>query len=42
VDDIASMRTAVEKGIVSIDLIALPTFDVVDQLLKTNPNYSVE
>jgi predicted amidohydrolase YtcJ len=40
VDDIASMRTAVEKGIVSIDLIALPTFDVVDQLLKTNPNYS--
>lgn len=37
--DIKNMRLAVERGIVSIDLIALPTFDIVDQLLKTNPNY---
>lgn len=40
VDDIQMMRLAVDKKVVSIDLIALPTFDVVDQLLKTNSNYS--
>ena len=40
VSDIQAMQAAVEKGIVSIDLIALPTYDVVDQLLKTNPQYS--
>jgi predicted amidohydrolase YtcJ len=39
VDDINMMRLASEKKIVSLDLIALPTFDVVDQLLKTNPNF---
>jgi predicted amidohydrolase YtcJ len=39
VDDIQTMRAAVDKGIVSLDLIALPTFDIVDQLLKTDPNY---
>jgi predicted amidohydrolase YtcJ len=39
VSDIQSMQTAIEKGVVSIDLIALPTYDVVDQLLKANPQY---
>lgn len=38
-DDIDNMRAAIEQKVVSIDLIALPTFDVVDQLLKTDPNY---
>ena len=38
-DDISAMRLASEKKVVSLDLIALPTFDVVDQLLKTNPNF---
>jgi predicted amidohydrolase YtcJ len=33
------MRLAVEKKVVAIDLIALPTFDIVDQLLKTNPRF---
>ena len=40
VSDIQLMREATQKGVVSIDLIALPTYDVVDQLLKTNPQYS--
>jgi len=39
VADIRNMRLAVDRGIVTLDLIALPTFDIVDELLKTNPNY---
>lgn len=39
VDDISKMRTAVQEKIISLDLIALPTYDVVDALLKTNPNF---
>lgn len=39
IDDINLMRKAVDKKIVSIDLIALPTFDVVDALLKKDPNF---
>lgn len=39
VDDMNLMRLAVEKKVVAIDLIALPTFDIVDQLLKTNPRF---
>jgi predicted amidohydrolase YtcJ len=39
VDDINKMRTAVQEKIVSLDLIALPTYDVVDALLKSNPNF---
>jgi predicted amidohydrolase YtcJ len=37
--DMRNMRLAIDRKIVSLDLIALPTFDVVDQLLKTNPNF---
>ncbi|QWE15859.1 amidohydrolase [Polynucleobacter sp. AP-Nino-20-G2] len=37
--DMRNMRLAVDRGVISIDLIALPTFDVVDQLLNNNPNY---
>ena len=39
VDEINKMRAARAQKVVSIDLIALPTFDVVDELLKTNPNF---
>ena len=39
VDDINNMRKAVQEKIISLDLIALPTYDVVDTLLKTNPHY---
>jgi predicted amidohydrolase YtcJ len=39
VDEMNMMRVAIAKKVVSIDLIALPTFDVVDELLKTNPNF---
>jgi predicted amidohydrolase YtcJ len=39
VDDINKMRTAIDKKVISIDLIALPTYDVVDALLKTKPNF---
>jgi predicted amidohydrolase YtcJ len=39
VDDIHQMRTAVQEKIIAIDLIALPTYDVVDTLLKSNPNF---
>ena len=39
VADIRNMRLAVDRGIVAIDLIALPTFDIVDALLETNPHY---
>jgi predicted amidohydrolase YtcJ len=39
VDDIQSMRQAKDSKKVSIDLIALPTYDVVDKLLAANPKY---
>lgn len=39
VDEINKMRAARAQKVVSIDLITLPTFDVVDELLKTNPNF---
>ncbi len=39
ISDMRNMRLAVERGIVALDLIALPTFDVVDQMLQDNPNY---
>ena len=39
VQDISNMRQAVERNVISLDLIALPTYDVVDQLLATNNNY---
>jgi len=39
INDMHNMRLAVDRKIVSVDLIALPTFDVVDQMLKTNPNF---
>jgi predicted amidohydrolase YtcJ len=39
VEDIRNLRQAVDSKKVSIDLIALPTNDVVDQLLATNPKY---
>ena len=37
--DIQNMRQAVAKGVVTVDLIALPQFDVVDQLLKMDSHY---
>ncbi len=37
--DMRNMRLAIDRGVISIDLIALPTFDVVDELLKNNPHY---
>ncbi len=39
VQDISNMRHAVDRNLISLDLIALPTNDVVDQLLATNKNY---
>ena len=39
VHDINMMRKAVQEKVISLDLIALPTYDVVDTLLKTNPNF---
>ncbi len=39
VDDINKMRKAIQEKVVSLDLIALPTYDVVDELLKTNPSF---
>ena len=39
ITDMHNMRLAVDRKIISVDLIALPTFDVVDQMLKTNPNF---
>jgi predicted amidohydrolase YtcJ len=38
-EDIRNMRQAVDRNVISLDLIALPTYDVVDQLLATNPKY---
>jgi predicted amidohydrolase YtcJ len=37
--DMQNMKLAIDRGMLSIDLIALPTFDVVDQMLAKNPNY---
>ena len=39
IEDIQNMRQAVDRKVVSLDLIALPTYDVVDRLLATNPKY---
>jgi predicted amidohydrolase YtcJ len=39
VDDIDNLRAAVEQGVVSLDVIALPTFSTVDELLKADPSY---
>ncbi|OWF65185.1 hypothetical protein B6A14_05065 [Polynucleobacter hirudinilacicola] len=39
IEDIRNMRKAVDLNMISLDLIALPTYDVVDQLLATNPKY---
>ncbi len=39
IQDISNMRQAVDRNFISLDLIALPTNDVVDQLLATNQNY---
>ena len=39
IQDISNMRQAVDRNVISLDLIALPTYDVVDQLLATNKNY---
>ncbi len=39
VDDIQNMRQAANSKAVNIDLIALPTYDVVDQLLAADPKY---
>ena len=39
VEDIQSLRQAADSNKVSIDLIALPLYPVVDQLLAANPKY---
>jgi predicted amidohydrolase YtcJ len=39
VDDIDNLRAAVEQGVLSLDIIALPTFSTVDQLLEADPAY---
>ena len=39
VEDINNMRQAADSKQIKIDLIALPTYDVVDQLLASNPKY---
>ncbi|MBU3610453.1 amidohydrolase family protein [Polynucleobacter wuianus] len=39
VQDISNMRQAVDRNVINLDLIALPTYDVVDQLLATNNHY---
>ena len=38
-DDMRNMRAASEQGVVSLDLIALPAFDTVDQMLKADPGF---
>jgi predicted amidohydrolase YtcJ len=38
-DDMRNMRQAIDRNVISLDLIALPTYQVVDQLLATNKNY---
>jgi predicted amidohydrolase YtcJ len=39
VDDIDNLRAAVEQGVLYLDIIALPTFSTVDQLLEADPAY---
>ena len=39
IDEMNKMRAAISQKVLSIDLIALPTYDVVDELLKANPNF---
>ncbi len=39
VEDINNMRQAADSKQIKINLIALPTYDVVDQLLASNPKY---
>lgn len=39
IEDINKMGKAIQENVISLDLIALPTYDVVDTLLKTDPNY---
>ena len=39
IQDISNMRQAAERNLINLDLIALPTYQVVDQLLTTNKNY---
>ena len=39
VAEMNNMRQAIEQKVLSLDLIALPTYDVVDTLLKSNPNF---
>ncbi len=38
-EDLQNMRQAIERRVVSLDLVALPTSDVVDRLLEINPHY---
>jgi predicted amidohydrolase YtcJ len=39
VAEMNDMRKAIEQKVISLDLIALPTYDVVDTLLKSNPHF---
>jgi predicted amidohydrolase YtcJ len=39
IDDMNKMRMAIEQKVISLDLIALPAYDVVDEILKTEPNF---
>ncbi len=39
IDDMNKMRTAIEQKVISLDLIALPAYDVVDEILKTKLNF---
>ena len=39
IDDMNKMRMAIEQKVISLDLIALPAYDVVDEILKTKPNF---
>ena len=39
VDEMTKMRSAIEQKVIALDLIALPTYDVVDTLLKSNPDF---
>ena len=40
VEDIRNMRQAVDRKMISLDLIALPAYDVVDKLIASNSKYS--
>lgn len=37
IDDMRNMRMASDQGVVSLDLIALPAFDTVDEMLRADP-----